>query len=120
MSVMSSATSQPRPCARTFRSRVAILSAAGVPRDRSLQLTVRTVGSEVVRDGDRAARSEDCDGDRTTRTNNRDGYFRDGNRAAHSEDRDRDRASRTEDRRGYFRDGDRAARTEDRYTGFWF
>ena len=96
---MSSAISQPRPCVCAFCSRVAILSAAGVPRDRSLQLTVRTVRSEVVRDGDRAARSEDRDGDRTTRT----------------EDRDGDRAARTEDRRGYFRDGDRAARTEDRY-----
>ena len=84
---MSSATSQPRPCARAFRSRVAILSAAGDPRARSLQLTVRTVRSEFVRDGDRAARTEDRYGDRAARTEDRHGLVRDGDRAFRDGDR---------------------------------
>ena len=106
---MSSATSQPRPCARAFRSRVAILSAAGVPRDRSLQLTVRTVHSEVASYGDGAAHTEDCrfnfrSGNRAAHTKDRRGYFCDDDRAARTEDCDRDRAARTKDRDGYSRD----------------
>ena len=89
MSMMSPATSQPRPCARAFRSVVAMLSAAGDPRAQSLQLIVRAARSEVVRNRNHACCSEYhqghlvCEGDHVGRLENYDqGLVRGGNRDA--------------------------------------